>query len=378
MHRPTAAILIALLASACTAEQGPRDVEPEADDRGSGCLGLGDAATRGVLALVNDPQTSFAELDDPVAEGGAGLASNAASSLVQARPFADIAALDDAAWVGDAACRALARWACNERGACQDELRVATWNVEHFPKSDATEAAVVSVVEQLGLDFVAMQEIESRTPFDRVVAALEGHTGELGRAADTRVGAILQDDALEVAHVEHVFTDDSWAFPRPVLVVTTALPSHPELGEITFAVVHLKAMTDADSEKRRKSAIGKLRAWIDARRAQGDTNIVVLGDWNDDIDDVGFHDIFAPLVDDPAAGMVALTESLADVGEFSFVPFERLIDHVLVTEELLGTIDVADVRALHLEETWNGDYLRDVSDHRPVVVTFGVPVAFDG
>lgn len=377
MYRLLVATVFAF-STACTAAEHPRDVEPEADDRGSGCLGLGDSAARGVLAVVNDPATTFAELDDPVADGGAGLTSNAVSSILQARPFDDMAALDDAAWVGDATCRALARWACNERDACNQALRVATWNVEHFPKSAATEDGVISVVDQLGFDFVGIQEIESRTPFDRVVAALDEHTGVLGRATDTRVGAILDDGALELVDVEHVFTSDGWSFPRPVLVVTATSPGHPELGELIFAVVHLKAMTDADSEKRRKSAITKLRTWIDARRAQGDTNIVVLGDWNDEIDDVGAHDVFAPLLDDPAAGMVALTQSLADEGEHSYVPVPRLIDHVLVSEELLGLVDVADVEALHLEQTWPGDYIGDVSDHRPVVVTFAVPVRFDG
>ncbi|MBX7082960.1 MAG: endonuclease/exonuclease/phosphatase family protein [Nannocystaceae bacterium] len=377
MDRTTLVTLLAL-AAACAAAEDSRDVEPTSDPRGSGCVGLSPAVARGVLDLVNDAATDTAALRRSTAAGGPGLGSYASSGIVQARPFADMAALDRVPWVGDNVCVALARWACNERHACSDALTIATWNVEHFPKSGATEAGVVSVVEQLGLDFVAIEEIEARAPFERVLAQLDGHSGELGRPADTRVGAIVRDQALEVVEVTDLFTSDGDAFPRPVLLVTATWPAHPELGEIDFAVVHLKAMTDADSERRRRSAIGKLRTWIDARRAAGDTHLVVLGDFNDEIDDVGAHDVFAPLLDDPAAGMVALTQTLADEGEYSFVPYQRLIDHVLVSEELLGVIDVAQVRALDLERTWNGDYLRDISDHRPVVATLSVPVAFDG
>ncbi|HWB73473.1 MAG TPA: endonuclease/exonuclease/phosphatase family protein [Nannocystaceae bacterium] len=375
MKLPTLAALLSL-AAACSADVDPRDVEPTADDRSAACLALDERVAKGVLAIVNDEATDFDALDDSVASGGAGLITNAASSIVENRPFEDIAALDDAPWIGDATCRALARWACNERHACNDELTVATWNVEHFPKSSATEDGVVSVVDQLALDFVGIEEIEAKAPFDRVLADLPGHHGVLGRAADTRVGAIVRDEALAIVDVAHLFGNDGWAFPRPVLVVRAQLPAHPEIGDIQLVVVHLKAMTDAESESRRKSAIVKLRAWIDARRSAGDTNIILLGDFNDEIDDVGTHDVFAPLKD-PAAKMIAITESLADDGEFSFVPFQRLIDHVLVSEELLTAFDGADVRALHLEQTWNGDYLDDISDHRPVVVTFGVPVRFD-
>lgn len=376
MKLPTLATLVSF-AAACSQDVDPRDVEPTADDRSAACLTLDDGVARGVLALVNDPQTDFDELDDPVTAGGAGLITNAATSIIDGRPFDDIVALDDAPWIGDATCRALARWACNERHACNDELTLATWNVEHFPKSSATEGGVVSVVDQLALDFVAIEEIEARAPFDRVVADLPGHHGVLGRAADTRVGAIVRDEALEIVDVTHLFADDGWAFPRPVLVVRAKISAHPEVGEIQIVVVHLKAMTDAQSESRRKLALGKLRTWIDARRSAGDANIVVLGDFNDEIDDVGTHDVFAAL-HDPAAKMVALTDALADAGEFSFVPFQRLIDHVLVSEELLGALEVNEVRALHLEQTWNGDYLDDISDHRPVMVTFGVPVSFEG
>jgi hypothetical protein len=58
------------------------------------------------------------------------------------------------------------------------------------------------------------------------------------------------------------------------------------------------------------------------------------------------------------------------------VPFASLIDHVVVTDATLDALVEPTTSVLHLEETWAGDYLDEVSDHRPVHTRFGLPIGW--
>ncbi len=373
MARPLVIASVCSLALlACEApDDGPRDaVEPVYDDRevAANCFSVAPGVADAILHAA--ATLDSATLARSTATGGVGLTVSAAQAIVAARPIADMAELDAVAHVGQTACRALARHACDVSGNCRAELRVATWNVEHFPKTDVTEDAVVSVVEQLDIDVLGMQEIEARGPFEAVVEALEGWSGELGHAADTRVGALFDGQRVTVTRTEHLFTSDSWSFPRPVLAVTLALRDHLHGAEVTFVVVHLKAMNDGTSQSRREAGVAKLRDWIDARRAEGRTRFVLLGDFNDDLRD---NDVFGPLLASEA-NVTALTRPLEQRGDFSYVPFPRLIDHMFATDETADALARRWTQVLALEEDWNGDFVETVSDHRPVLTTFTYPV----
>jgi endonuclease/exonuclease/phosphatase family metal-dependent hydrolase len=373
--------LLFVLATACAAAPDV-DETPDGEDEtfGAGkadglCAAAGTPAAIGMLELVNDVEVDVDELDASVTQGGAGLNRNAAQNIVDARPIADLAALDAVPWVGVATCEALATYACNEQRRCLAPVDAMTWNLRHFPLTSATEDAVVDILDELGPDLVGVQEVESASTFYDVVDALDGYDGILGHDADTRVGLAYRTDTFEVVGVEHLFDSDSYAFPRPVLAVTMRLRAALEPTEVVFVVVHLKAMSGASNEARRRSAVEKLRAWIDGRRADGDSHVVVLGDWNDSIDEPEEYNVFGALLDG-AAHVEVLTTSLAAAGEYSYVPFQKLIDHVVVTDETLDVLVHRSTEVLPLETTWSGEYLDDVSDHRPVRTRFGLPIAY--
>lgn len=54
--------------------------------------------------------------------------------------------------------------------------------------------------------------------------------------------------------------------------------------------------------------------------------------------------------------------------------FQRMLDHVLTTEEL--SLEHEGTEVLALDETWRDDYADVVSDHRPVLSTFSVAVGW--
>jgi predicted extracellular nuclease len=123
-------------------------------------------------------------------------------------------------------------------------------------------------------------------------------------------------------------------------------------------------MLDAESQDRRSAACLALDAWVRAEIEGGaDPDIVILGDYNDKLTDPPEWNVFGPFLDAPEQYSF-LTMPLAEAGEHSYIPFESMIDHVLVTGDALDEVGSGATEVLALEETVE-DY-RDLSDHRPV------------
>jgi hypothetical protein len=74
--------------------------------------------------------------------------------------------------------------------------------------------------------------------------------------------------------------------------------------------------------------------------------------------------------------MEALTLPAAQAGEFTLVPYQNMIDHVFATEELTAVAEPVDTEVLHLDETWPGDYVETVTDHRPVLTRLRVAIEY--
>jgi len=375
---PIRPLLACLLAAACSApadhDEPPdgRD-EPFTGGKADGfCVAEDTPQAEGLLALVNDPDVDVDELDAPVDHGGAGLFRTAARNIVAARPFADLQALDAVPYVGLATCDALAAYACNEQHRCLADFDLVTWNLEHYPLTSATEDAVVEILGELGPDVVGVQEIETDSSFARLDDRLGEYEGILGRPGDTSVGLFYRPDTVEVVDVDHLFQSDWYAFPRPVLAVRMRLRDAVEPTDLVVLVVHLKALGGSSNEARRRSAISKLRAWIDARRADGETNIAIVGDYNDRIDEPEPDNVFAQLLE-PAADVAFLTAAASGAGEYSYVPYQTLIDHVLVTDETLDVLQEPTTHPVALDET-RPDYVDEVTDHRPVRARFRLAI----
>ena len=58
-------------------------------------------------------------------------------------------------------------------------LDLATWNLENFPGFSSTPQDVADLIASLGLDLVAVQEIQSIAAVDELVARLPGYGGIL-------------------------------------------------------------------------------------------------------------------------------------------------------------------------------------------------------
>jgi endonuclease/exonuclease/phosphatase family metal-dependent hydrolase len=361
-----ALILILTSAAGCTEGGNADDADPLDSEDASFEIGKADGAclsdtisddSRGVLALANDPAVTEDELDDN------GLHWRTAAEIVAARPIADLAALDAVPTVGPRACLALRAYACTIRGFCERELPLWTWNIEHFPLSASTVASVAATMTELGAEMVGFQEVDSLPAFDQLLANLPGWEGLPGQTGfDTQVAIAYRTDRLRLISTEDLFLDDSWRFPRPPVAVTFEVKGRVGVRQLTVVVVHLKAQVDATSEQRRRLAILDLAAWMDARRSS-EAPVIAVGDWNDDINDSGSANVFSPLLD--PSRYAALTLPAANRGEYSYIPFRRLIDHQIATVEATAAFQPLVVDVIALDQTIPG-YLNTVSDHRPV------------
>lgn len=354
-------LLPLLMLTACAAaptdaaDDGTFDVG-KAD--GSTCLpSLDSDDARGLLAFAN---AADEDLLDTL-----GLYGNAAANIVDARPFATVAELDRVRDVGPKACRLLRAQACNVAGLCEAELPVWSWNVKTFPVSGATIDRVASTLgEDEAAELVGFQEVDSLSSFDELLAKLPGWIGIAGQYGfGTQVAIAFRADRLTLVATEDLWPDDPDRFPRPVLAATFEIEGRASSSRFTVIDVHLKAQIDADSVRRRREAIVVVEDWLAARRVAGD-RVIALGDWNDAIDDAPSANVFAPILAKPDA-YAAITTDIAARDGYSYIPFKKLIDHIVMTREAADTLQVQSVDPIALESTIPS-YTRDVSDHRPV------------
>jgi endonuclease/exonuclease/phosphatase family metal-dependent hydrolase len=247
-----------------------------------------------------------------------------------------------------------------------DEATVLTWNVESFPLTAGAIDGAAEVLTDLAPDVVALQEIGDEGAFAELLERLPDYEGILNDdpGAYIRVGLLYRRERVEIEAVETLFPSDWYAFPRPPLKAHVTIAGSEPI-DFNVVVLHLKAMLDDESQARRRDACEKLAAWVEDELTANDDeqDFMLLGDLNDKLTDPPEWNVFLPFLDHPDQ-YAFLTLPLAEAGEHSYIPFESLIDHVLVTADMLDEVGAGGAEVLPLEETvanYDG-----ITDHRPV------------
>jgi endonuclease/exonuclease/phosphatase family metal-dependent hydrolase len=255
-------------------------------------------------------------------------------------------------------------------------VRVMTWNLENFPLAAGSIDAVASIILESDADVVGVQELSDQGAFETLVGALPGYDGLLADDADAfyRAGIVYRADRIAVIDTKLLFENESYAFPRPVLKATVRARGGDGATDFdfTFLVLHLKAQVDAESESRRRAACSRLHEWMATElQTTPEQDIVAVGDWNDELTDAPADNVFQALLDRPQI-YTFLTMPLAEQGAVSYLPYDRLIDHVLVTASALEDYGQGQTAVLEPDRTVV-NYRGVVSDHRPVLATFDLP-----
>ena len=134
--------------------------------------------------------------------------------------------------------------------------------------------------------------------------------------------------------------------------------------DFDVVVVHLKAQVDPDSRERRRLACVALEEWVTQRLAQStEQDLMVLGDFNDALLDPPEVNVFTSFLDKPGDYQF-LSLDAEQAGDFSYIPFEAMIDHVMVTTDMVAEVGDGDTEVLTLNKSVVS--YSEISDHRPV------------
>ena len=239
-------------------------------------------------------------------------------------------------------------------------LEVVTWNLEHFPLTDATMDEVTDIIISLDADVISLQEISSREVFDTLVAELDGWEGVIAVSGTLNLAFLYKSDEIEILEpLKQIYTDNFNAFPRSPVV----LKVKHGINEIYLINIHLKCCGGASNVARRTEASELLQEYINNNLPQERT--IVLGDFNDEIySDDGSEKTFDNLINDVdnfrfADMEIAMSSSL----NWSYPSWPSHIDHILISNEFFE--DEISVETLTLNPC-NALYESKVSDHQPV------------
>ena len=250
-----------------------------------------------------------------------------------------------------------------------DTFDIMTWNLESFPVNGQTTVnKVAEVVEDLDVDVIALQEIVSASDFDSLVAMLDGWDGYRATSSyDNLNAAYLWNTAtVTLDRFSEIFQSNP-NFPRHPLVMKF------EWGGVDVEAINLHLRCCDTGEDARRAASEALQGYlVNQMSLPGERNFIVLGDFNDKIDDPVADNVFQNFVDDDEHFLFATMELCGDSSQWSWPhwPDRGIIDHILLTADLFDEYDSTgfiETQRLddYLGSTW---YFDNVTDHRPVAM----------
>jgi predicted extracellular nuclease len=258
-------------------------------------------------------------------------------------------------------------------------FEIACWNIENFGNPayhDDVQLQITDVVEiikDLDIDLYAVEEIGSQSAFNSLIGQLSNYNGYLATfSGNQRTGIIYNDSLITIIGDSLLFENDSYDFPRPPLMLFLKAQRGSQIFDFHLIVIHLKAYGDQESESRRRAAIQKMEQFIDMRLQQtGDPDYIIAGDWNDELDDAPSDNVFLPFLNKQPQHYLFLTWPFRGI-DYSYIPsnYRSLIDHILVTSSI-DTIYNNETQIIKVDQFF-GQYLAEVSDHRPVASKFFV------
>ncbi len=246
-----------------------------------------------------------------------------------------------------------------------ETLDILTWNVEHFPKNNNTIDTLASVLAELYVDIVALQEIESTTSLLNVAEKLGDNWVAYRADSNSSWGELsylINTDNIEVLQTPYTILnqyDYEFAWRNPYLLKISY-----NGADYTLINIHYKCC-DGSEDRRLQSSI-YLDQYISSNLAN--ERVVLLGDFNDLL--VDSYNVFQPFLDNPADYYFAdyyIAEDLSMIPYWSFPSWPSHLDHILITNEIFDIeYDATTVLVDQIFFNSFNNYDNLISDHRPV------------
>lgn len=287
-------------------------------------------------------------------------------------------------------------------------LEVVNWNVEWFgsaangPVNDAQqEQNVKAILQNLDADVYGLVEVVDESRLASVVSQLPGYAyvisdfGSHTNPNSSTAGPLSEAQKLAFVYKTSVLSNITaepllsagintsedlsnpnysyWSSGRFPYMMTADVTLNCVTQKVRFVLVHAKANTSptATSYDRRKNGADALYNLLNT--SYSSDNIIVLGDFNDDLDvsiTAGFTTTsWNSFVSDPI-NYSPLTLPLSLAGKKSTASYNDMIDHVVVSNEMQGYYMPATASVLNDVANLITNYANTTSDHYPVFTRY--------
>ncbi len=252
-----------------------------------------------------------------------------------------------------------------------NKLEIATWNIEHFPKTKNTIKELAGIIKRMDVDVIAMQEVTSKEKLDALSKLLPNYKAVIKITQNVHLAFLYKKSEIEInGNPYGILKGKTYEFAGRTPYV---LPIRAKSINMNLILInnHFKATShwDGTPEKkketvnRRRKSVQLLKEWIDTNYPKD--NVIVLGDMNDEITDEKEENVFQVFLDDTANYHFADRElALPKNKEYwSYPSFPSHIDHILITNELF---DNEDTTYTYTFQKCDEGYDALISDHQPV------------
>jgi endonuclease/exonuclease/phosphatase family metal-dependent hydrolase len=271
-------------------------------------------------------------------------------------------------------------------------LDFGTWNLHSFghetegPSDERLQFENVrGVMAGAELDLWALQEVVSEGYFQELVGQLPGYEGFLANdprvtngpayysdfgGTEQKVGLVYRTDVAYVRAAEVILTEHDALFNgRPPLEVQLVVSLNGLEQNLTVIVLHAHGGTTSEDWERRSRASLVLKSYLDSTYPT--ERVMVMGDWNDDVDVSITRRRASPYANFVADSLDNFfpTRALSDGRISSTVNFTEMLDHHLGTNDLQEWYVPRSAAVLRADE-YVAEYGRTTSDHYPVLTRY--------
>lgn len=260
-------------------------------------------------------------------------------------------------------------------------LETVTWNLEWYghnfgPKNEIKQTEnLLTIIDTLNADLYAFQEVADQQVLSRLIIKMNGYRGfvaeDMGGSQKTAFAYNTKViDSVSSGLITGGQSAYDWGSGRFPFYFKFNYNSKDTTITIYAVVIHAKCCADAKSYNRRKDAAQSLYNYLE--RNKPSANIILLGDYNDDIDVSIYQEKVSPykpfIIDDEHFKVI--TKSLSLKGQATTVSYSDAVDHITMSNELYDEYILESEKALTEAAALIENYGTTTSDHYPVWAKF--------
>ena len=259
-----------------------------------------------------------------------------------------------------------------------ESLDFMTWNVEHYPKHNQTNSHMENIINQINIDIIAFQEIESASSFSNLIYDLGGDWVGYRAGGNSSYGELayaINTQEIEILNIYTILNQDAYYFAYREPYV---LRFNYQGSEYIMINNHFKCCGDdyldltdsSDEEYRRLISSQLLQEYVEDNYS--DNNVIILGDLNDIISDSMSDNVFSGFLESEDFQFADYDIAFGSSSNWSYPTLPSHLDHIIITDELFPDFESSNVQTFKIDQymgSWNS-YDNYVSDHRPVFMRF--------